>query len=142
MNVNEIDRVTLLERDLYIQFRETNRLRRELEKVMGCPECGDVMTELRENVYGCLSCRIVAEQTTIFSPMDEVVGRKKSYRNEFGFYIKSQRVQMGYSQKEFSELIGVSAPTLSEWERGKHKPQREHAVVSKIKGLWKQQREG
>lgn len=42
--------------------------------------------------------------------------------NEFGNRLKLARVVKGYTQKEVSEMIGISESTYSDWEIGKSIP--------------------
>ena len=37
--------------------------------------------------------------------------------------VAALRARFGASQREFAELIGISARTLQEWEQGRRKPQ-------------------
>ena len=37
--------------------------------------------------------------------------------------VKAIRAQLGKSQTEFAQMIGVSAATLKNWEQGRRKPQ-------------------
>jgi putative transcriptional regulator len=36
--------------------------------------------------------------------------------------VAAARVQVGMSQREFAELLGVSARTLQDWEQGRREP--------------------
>jgi transcriptional regulator with XRE-family HTH domain len=49
--------------------------------------------------------------------------------NELGVKIKNKRKELGIRQYQLAKLVGVSAPTISDWEAGNTSP--------KGKNLWK-----
>jgi SNF2 family DNA or RNA helicase len=49
--------------------------------------------------------------------------------------IKSLRLKLGYSQKEFAATLGVSFATVNRWENGKAKPQRDR--IERMQSLLK-----
>ena len=54
---------------------------------------------------------------------------ERDYRwRESGARIRQARTKVGLTQKEVSELLGVSAHAVWCWEAGKNKPSGEHLV--------------
>ena len=47
----------------------------------------------------------------------------------FAFQIRDLRTRMGMTQREFADLLDVSASTISTWEVGKHPPTRGHRIA-------------
>ena len=43
--------------------------------------------------------------------------------------IKSAREKKGYNQKQISELLNVSQPTVSDWESGRKSPTRKNLLA-------------
>lgn len=43
-------------------------------------------------------------------------------KNEFGLALRKQRKRKGYTQGDTARLLGVSARTISQWERGRQAP--------------------
>lgn len=44
------------------------------------------------------------------------------YQPEIGCFIRELRQVMGYTQEQFSTLVGVSFSTLNRWENGRMQP--------------------
>ena len=57
------------------------------------------------------------------APSEEEVKRKAEVRREFGALIKSKRKELGMTQKQLAEAVGVSKFAVSKWELGKHSPE-------------------
>lgn len=51
-----------------------------------------------------------------------------------GSRIRYLRVRQKLSQKDFSELLGVSVVTLSHWENGKHTPSI--TIIQKLRSIF------
>ena len=47
----------------------------------------------------------------------------------FAFQIKELRYRTGMTQREFADLMGVSASTVSKWETGAHPPTRDRRIA-------------
>ncbi len=47
----------------------------------------------------------------------------------FAFQIRDLRFRMGMTQREFADLLDVSASTISKWERGAHPPTSGHRIA-------------
>jgi transcriptional regulator with XRE-family HTH domain len=51
--------------------------------------------------------------------------RKKAFNIEpqtLGEHIKKRRLELGFSQKEVGEMLGVTSFTVLNWEKGKTEP--------------------
>ena len=58
-----------------------------------------------------------------------------------GAEIKSLRESAGLTQEDLAEIVGVSQPTLVDWERGNKRPsqrrvERLHAVLCQLEDLF------
>ena len=54
--------------------------------------------------------------------------------------LSSQRKRLGISAAEYATLVGVSAQTLYNWERGRTRPRREQiAVLAALRGITKKE---
>lgn len=47
--------------------------------------------------------------------LDEINGKELEFLNEIGRFLKGKIKEAGYTQVEFSKIIGVSCPTLGRW---------------------------
>lgn len=55
--------------------------------------------------------------------------RDRGYRwRDLGARIRDARKQVGLTQRQLSELVGVASHTVWAWEAGRMKPQHEHLV--------------
>jgi len=78
--------------------------------------------------------RVTFRQPTA-KPKVQPVGDTKLWNSEL---IKSLRRQMGLTQAEFAQRLGVRQATVSEWEKGIHAPSR---AMSKYLTMFAQQAE-
>lgn len=107
VKANETSREELLTRDVYIQFEEIRRVRKENE-------------ELKKQIK---------QYQRDFANLSGLVGRYKNKiailessdesAEEIGFYIKKQRESLGYSSRAFAKILGISQPTLLSYENAR-----------------------
>jgi len=71
-------------------------------------------------------------QISIFIDNNIILEYNKAMNSE---NIKSLRLKLGYSQKEFAATLGVSFATVNRWENGKAKPQRDR--IERMQSLLK-----
>ncbi len=62
-------------------------------------------------------------------------GIVKQDRLEFAIRIKKLRQKLGLTQQDFSNLVGVTVRTVTNWEKGKSQPSR--LAKKQIEALWK-----
>ena len=54
--------------------------------------------------------------------------------------VKAQRRRLGFSAKDYGQLIGVSPLTIYHWEQGKSRPrQRQMAALIAVRGIGKRE---
>ena len=105
---NEVSQIDLLERDVLVLFEEARRLRSENEA-------------LRKQL------KMKGEQA--------IKNTEKAEKIELGFYIKCQRQAREMTRREFANLVRVSTPTISNYERGQGNLYKMNEVVERIRGL-------
>ncbi len=76
------------------------------------------------------------EQEDAFSSFkieDILIGRKIERTMAYNHLLKQAREALGLSQEYFAELLGTTASTISDWERGVHQPS--HYLREKISAV-------
>jgi len=140
---NDRSQVELLERDVKIQFDEINRLRGLLDMlILYCPKCTNPMEVIKKNRHVCHSCKIALEQRTIFQEYEKGEVVISEERAEFAFYVRSQiehiqQINPKLMKKDIAAALGISAPSLNNYEVAKYMPKDKEEFYKRLEGVRK-----
>lgn len=104
---NETDQLTLLERDIKIQFDELRKLRSQI----------DILREENEQLR------------------ERLAGEEQNEKDELAYYIRNQREARKMSFTQFARLTGTSTTSLQSYEKGKGKLDNMKELVNDIRKL-------